>query len=408
MAFLFKKAPIFFTRFFHNSKSFHHSRASKLISLSFLTYLTSQISQKLHSFETEWTFGDEKGTFDQDVVQPSPKTSVMTQLSDESNYKIFSGKANTDLAQEIATHLDVALGRLIYYPSPSGEINLRILDNVRNQHVFVVQSLDPPPNDNITELFLLISSLKRASAKRVTCVIPYFAYMRHTEYSGYSSRKSISIADIARLLESLGCDDIITINLHIPETKGFFRVPVLNLDVTELGANYLSKKKLVDACVVSLDGKRSYVSRATDMKSYLEDKHNIHTGFTCLIKDEVKSDEQKKVYSHIGSEMKGKDCILVDNIIEGGVTLSSSTEYLRSQGANRIFLFVPHGILTHDCLKTIDRIAVDEVITTNTIKEHGKYSDKVRYLSVGKMLAEAISHVKENKTLEEARNRDKN
>ena len=379
---------------------------SRLLKLSFLTFLTSQMPNTLHSFETEWTFGDEKGTFDQDVMtQTTTSASLMTALSEESSYKIFTGNANSDLAQEVATHLDVALGRIINYPSASGEVSFGILDNVRNQHVFIVQSLSPPINDNITELFLLISALKRASAKRVTCVIPYFAYMRHTEY-GFATRKSISIADIAKMLECLGCDDIITINLHIPETKGFFKIPVLNLDVTSLGASYLLKKKLKDACIVSLDGKRSYVARATDMKSYLEESQ-VKTSFTCLIKDEALSDENNKVYSHIGSDMKGKDCVMVDNIIEGGATLKCSTDYLRAQGANRIFLFVPHGILTHDCLKLIDRIGVDEVITTNTIKEHGKYSDKVRYLSVGKMLADAICHVKENKTLEEVRNGDK-
>jgi len=325
----------------------------------------------------------------------------MTTLSDESNYKIFTGTANIDLAQEIATHLDAALGRIIHYPSPSGEVNLRVLDNVRNQHVFVVQSLGPPVNDNITELFLIVSALKRSSAKKVTCVIPYISYMRHNEMN-YARRKMLSIADIARMLEQVGCDDVITINLHIPETKGFFNIPVLNLDVTAMGASYLLRKRLEDCCVVSLDGKKSYVQRAYDMKTYL-DKNGVQSSFACLIKDETKSNEDTKVYSHIGSEMNGKDCILVDNIIEGGETLSSCTDYVRNQGANRIFMFVPHGILTPEALKKIDIVPVDEVVTTNTIKEHGKYSDKVRYLSVGKMLAEAICHVKENKSLEEVR-----
>ena len=130
------------------------------------------------------------------------------------------------------------------------------------------------------------------------------------------------------------------------------------------------------------------------MRSILESK-GVQSSFTCLIKDEILSNDLQKTYSHIGSSMNGKDCILVDNIIEGGVTLASSTDYVRNQGANRIFLFVPHGILTPDCLNLIDRINVDEVITTNSIKEHGVYSDKVRYLSVGKLLAEAIMQVKQ-------------
>ena len=394
----------FFFRF--SSRVFSHfkPRPSKILPLSFLTFLSCHLSRRLHSFETEWTFGDEKGLFDQDVIDPKmDNSSLMTTLSDESTYKVFTGSANLDLAREIATHLDSDLGRVIHHPSASGEVNLRVLDNVRNQHVFVIQSLGPPINDNLTELFLLVSALKRASAKRVTCVIPYLAYMRHTEL-GFSRRKSLSIADIAIMLEKLGCDDIITINLHNPESKGFFKIPVLNLDVTDLGASYLLRKKLEDCCVVSLDGRRSYVERATDMKSYL-DEHGVPSTFTCLIRDEEVSNDEKKVYSHIGSDMNGKDCILVDNIVEGGVTLDCSTEYVRHQGANRIFMFVPHGILTAEALKKIDRVAIDEVITTNTIKEHGKYSDKVRYLSVGKMLAEAICHVKENMGLDEVKSR---
>lgn len=376
----------------------------KFLKISCFTFFSYSFLHNVRSFETEWTFGDEKADYDQELMNDPflPAESFMSTLCEEANYKIFSGNANMELAQEVATHLDVSLGRIVHFPSPSGEIDISVLDNVRNQHVFIIQSLSPPINDNLTELFLLISCLKRASAKRVTCVIPYLSYMRHTE-TGYAKRKSLAIADIAKMLENLGCDDIITMNLHISESKGFFSIPILNLDVTNIGASYLSKKKLENPCVISLEGKKHYVQRAADLKSYLEDK-GLNPSFTCLIKDELKSDETKKVYSHIGDDMEGKDCILVDNIIEGGVTLNCSTEYVRKHGANRIFMFVPHGILTPQCLELIDRIHVDEVITTNSIKEHGVYSDKVRYLSVGKMLAEAICHVKENKSLEEVRN----
>eukprot|EP00828_Plagiopyla_frontata_P045076 TRINITY_DN759_c0_g1_i2.p1 TRINITY_DN759_c0_g1~~TRINITY_DN759_c0_g1_i2.p1 ORF type:complete len:321 (+),score=44.51 TRINITY_DN759_c0_g1_i2:2-964(+) len=281
------------------------------------------------------------------------------------------------LAKEIATHLDVQLGRIETYTSKkNAELKIKILDSLSGGHAYVIQSLCPPINDNLMELCLIISALKRADAASVTAIIPYFAYSRHAGNDSKSVLKIndkqcltnfLSCADVANMIELSGCDKIITVNFHNTEIRGFFKIPLLNIDVSRLCAEYMKNKKLSNLLVISTDCKKMWVQRAFTILGHLQTIGVINRNqvrFGSLIPQKKSPPDN---YMYVGPEIDNSDCLVIDSLVDTGITLTSASQLLYNQGAKRIFFYATHGLLTHDAWKQVQNSKVTELILTDTI-----------------------------------------
>ena len=296
--------------------------------------------------------------------------------------KVFSLSANPELADEIAKSIGIPLASCDVMHFADGEINVQINETVRGHHVFVIQPTSNPVNDHLMELLIMCDALKRASAKTINLVIPYYGYSRQDRKS--RSRQPISAKLVADLLQAAGADRVICMDIHAAQIQGFFNIPVDNFMGLPILCNYLIDKNLQNICVVSPD--HGGASRAREFAKILE--------APIAIIDKRRPEPNKAEVMNIIGEVKGKTCVLVDDMVDTAGTLTIGAEALKKAGATEVYAACTHGVLSGPAIERIQNSCLKEMIITNTIKlDESKKIDKITVLSVGELLGHGILRI---------------
>jgi ribose-phosphate pyrophosphokinase len=303
--------------------------------------------------------------------------------------KIFSGNANQALTKEICQKMGIELGNALVGQFSDGEINVQIVDNVRGMDVFVVQPTTNPVNRNLMELLIMIDALKRASATRITAVLPYYGYSRQDRK--VQPRVPITSKLVADLITTAGANRVLTVDLHAGQIQGFFNIPVDNLFAAPVLLDYIQSKKFADLTVVSPDAggverARAFAKRLNAALAIIDKRRDIPN--------------EAKVM-HIIGDVKGHDCLLLDDMVDTAGTLTEGAAALKADGAGTISAACSHAVLSGPAIKRINDSALDELITTNTIALDNKQQEcrKLKVLSVAQLLADAITRIHEETSL---------
>ena len=298
--------------------------------------------------------------------------------------KILSGTSNPRLSKEISKKLKLKLINTNIKRFADGEIYIEINENIRGNSVFVIQSTSTPANDNLMELLLCIDALRRSSAKNITAVIPYFGYARQDRK--VAPRTSISAKVVSNLITNAGANRIVTVDLHAGQIQGFFDIPVDNLFTTPLFARYIKKKfKTKNLVCVSPDVGGVQRTRGLATK--------IKTGLAII--DKRRPAPGKSQVMNIIGEVKGKNCIIVDDIIDSGGTIVNAVEALKKAGAIDVYIFITHAVLSGDAAKKIQKSKIKKLIITDTIDNSYKVKNnsKIEVISIAPLMAEAINRI---------------
>lgn len=296
--------------------------------------------------------------------------------------KIFSLSANRPLAEEIAESIGVPLSSCEVLRFADGEINVQINETVRGHNVFVIQPTSNPVNDHLMELLIMCDALKRASAKTINLVIPYYGYSRQDRKS--RSRQPISAKLVADLLQTAGADRVIFMDIHAAQIQGFFNIPVDNFLGLPILANYLLDKKIENAVVVSPD--HGGTTRAREMAKVLDT--------TIAIIDKRRPEPNKAEVMNIIGNITGKTCIIIDDMCDTCGTLAAGAQALMNAGAEKVYAMCTHGVLSGPAIERIQNSCIEELIITNTIHlDESKKCDKIKVLSVGTLLGHGILRI---------------
>ncbi|MEZ7862298.1 MAG: ribose-phosphate pyrophosphokinase [Aeromonadaceae bacterium] len=305
--------------------------------------------------------------------------------------KLFTGNATPELAQKIADRLFIKLGNAAVGRFSDGEISVQINENVRGGDIFIIQSTCAPTNDNLMELIVMVDALRRASAGRITAVIPYFGYARQ-DRRVRSSRVPITAKVVADFLSSVGVDRVLTVDLHAEQIQGFFDVPVDNVFGSPVLLEDMLVKKLEDPVVVSPD--IGGVVRARAIAKLLDD-----TDIAIIDKRRPRANVSQVM--HLIGDVKDRDCVIVDDMIDTGGTLCKAAEALKERGAKRVFAYATHAVFSGVAAKNIAESMIDEVIITDSIplSDEMKAIGKVKMLTLAPMLAEAIRRISNEESI---------
>ena len=295
------------------------------------------------------------------------------------NIKIFAGTANHDLSMEISKYLDVPLckGETKYFKD--GEFNIKIDENVRGADVFLIQSTCPPVNENLMELLITVDAFRRASASRITAVIPYYGYGRQDRK--VQSRTPIAAKLVANLITTAGVDRILVIDLHAGQIQGFFDIPVDNLFAAPaILVKYFLTKKIEDVTIVSPDS--GGVERARAIAKRMD--------ATLAIIDKRRPEVNV-------ADVKGRNVVIMDDMIDTGGSIIKAAEALHDKGVKKIFAACTHPVFSADAIERLDKSVIDELVVTNTIPmDKKKKSRKIRVLSIAELLSNAIYSIHNN------------
>ena len=305
--------------------------------------------------------------------------------------KLFAGNATPVLAQRIANRLYMSLGDATVSRFSDGEVFVQINENVRGSDVFVIQSTCAPSNDNLMELVVMIDALRRASAGRITAVIPYFGYARQ-DRRVRSARVPITAKVIADFLSNVGVDRVLTVDLHAEQIQGFFDVPVDNIFGTPVLLEDMLAKNLSSPVVVSPD--IGGVVRARATAKLLDD-----TDIAIIDKRRPRANVSQVM--HLIGEVEDRDCIIVDDMIDTGGTLCKAAEALKNRGAKRVFAYATHAVFSGQAAQNIKDSMIDEVIVTDSIPLSAEMmaTGKVSQLTLSGMLAEAIRRISNEESI---------
>lgn len=303
--------------------------------------------------------------------------------------KVFSGSANPGLAEEIAEHLGLPLGEMETYRFADGEVSVRIVESVRGADVFVIQPMSPPVNEHLVELLVILDALRRASAGRVTAVIPYLGYARQDRKT--KPREPITSKLVANLLTASGADRILAVDLHTGQIWGFFDIPLDHLPSRMLLAAYFREKKLKNVVVVSPD--IGGTGRAREFAAEL--------GAPIAIIDKRRDQpNQVKEITHVIGKVYRRTAILVDDIVDTAGTLVAAAAALIGRGVEDVYACCTHPILSGPAIDRLASSPIRELVVTNTVPVSvSKQIDKVRVVSIAPMLAEAIARIHEDRSV---------
>jgi ribose-phosphate pyrophosphokinase len=304
---------------------------------------------------------------------------------DSSSISVFAGNANPQLAQEITRHLHVPLGRAHVGRFSDGEVNAELMENVRGRDVFIVQPTCPPANDNLMELLMMTDACRRASAKRITAVVPYFGYGRQ-DRRPRATRVAIGAKLVANMITQAGVDRLLTVDLHADQIQGFFDIPVDNVYASPVLLGDAWKQRDEKMIVVSPDV--GGVVRARALAKRLDDAD------LAIIDKRRPRPNESKVMNIIG-EVAGKTCMLVDDMVDTAGTLCHAAQALKDVGAVRVVAYITHAVLSGAAIERIAKSVLDELVVTDTIPltEAGKACRQIRQLSVAGLLAETIRRI---------------
>jgi len=297
---------------------------------------------------------------------------------------VFTGNANPKLAQDVVRHLNIHLGRATVGRFSDGEIMVEILENVRGKDVFVLQSTCLPTNDTLMELLVLVDALKRASAGRITAAIPYFGYARQ-DRRPRSARVPITAKVVANMLTTVGIDRLLTMDLHADQIQGFFDIPVDNIYSMPILLGDLWKSNYQNLVVVSPDV--GGVVRARQMAKRLECD-------LAIIDKRRPKPNVAKVMNIIG-EVKGRTCVIMDDMVDTANTLCEAARALKEQGAESVMAYCTHAVLSGNAVERVENSALDKLVVTDTIplRADAKACNRIYQLSVASLLAETVLRI---------------
>jgi ribose-phosphate pyrophosphokinase len=306
------------------------------------------------------------------------------------NTVLFTGNANPALAQEMASHLGVELGQAHVGRFSDGEVTVEIQQNVRARDVFVVQPTCTPTNENLMELFIMVDALKRASARRITAVIPYYGYAR-MDRRPRSMRVPISAKVVANMLESVGVERVLTMDLHADQIQGFFDIPVDNIYASPVLLSDLKSKAYPNLVVISPDV--GGVVRARALAKQL--------GCDLAIIDKRRPTANVSEVMHVIGEIEGRNCVIMDDMIDTAGTLVKAAEVLKERGAQSVYAYCTHPVFSGPAVDRISASQIDEVVITNTIplSAAAKACPKIRQLSVAFLFAESIRRISDGESV---------
>jgi len=301
--------------------------------------------------------------------------------------KVFSGTANEPLARAICKSIGTELGKITITPFPDGETFVRIEENVRGEDIFIIQPTSPPTNHNLMELFIIIDALRRASAMRITAVMPFYGYARQDRKD--QPRVPITAKLVANLLVAAGANRILAMDLHAQQIQGFFDIPVDHLYAAPVMYEYLKKKKLQDLVVVSPD-----VGGLKMAHAYSQ----VLEGGLAIVAKRRKNALEIESMTVIG-EIRGKNVLMVDDLTETAGTLTTAAKLLKKKGAKKILACVSHAILNEVGIERLRKSDIDELITTDTVLRPAIDGINVVTLSVASLLGEAIKRINSNSSV---------
>jgi ribose-phosphate pyrophosphokinase len=301
----------------------------------------------------------------------------------ENTMKVFTGSSNPAFAQEVADFLKIELGKCVLERFSDGEIHFYIDENVRGEDVFIIQSGNQDANFHMMELFIMMDALKRASAERITAVVPYYCYARQDWKD--KPRVPLSARLIADLMEAAGATRILTMDLHSPQIQGFFSVPVDNLRAGPVLANYLQNLDLEDLTVVSPDaggvGRARVFAKRVSAELAIIDKRRPAPNVAKVL--------------HVIGEVKDRDVVILDDMVDTGGTLVQTVKALKREGAKKVYAACSHAVLSGQAVDKIVNSELEKLIVTNTIplRENAQSSQKFVTLSVAPLFGEAIRRI---------------
>ncbi|MBI4370057.1 MAG: ribose-phosphate pyrophosphokinase [Elusimicrobia bacterium] len=309
-----------------------------------------------------------------------PKRLTRAPADVRDNLLLFSGNANKVLAEEIARYLGLGLGRASVGRFADGEVNIQIEDNVRGKDCFLIQPTCRPVNENIMELVLFMDALRRASAAKITAVVPYFGYARADRKT--APRVPISAKLLANLITAAGATRVITVDLHTGQIQGFFDIPVDHLYATKVFLEYVALKRLTNLVVVSPDvggveRARAFAKRVGTSIAFIDKRRP--------------APNVAHVYNVVGS-VAGKAAIILDDIVDTAGTLGEVGRALKQWGASRVYALVTHGVLSGKAIENLENAPIEELVITNSIPltDRAKQCRKIKVLSIAKLFGEAI------------------
>lgn len=296
--------------------------------------------------------------------------------------KIFSGSSNPELAHEICRYLGIELSEVELKRFKDGEISVKIKENIRAHDIYIIQSTCNPTNDHIMELLLMIDAAFRASASRVTAVVPYFGYARQDRK--VEPRVPISAKVVANIIQTTGADRLLTMDLHADQIQGFFDIPVDNLYASPIAIEYVRGLRIENAVVVSPD------SGGADRARFLA--KNINAGLAII--DKRRPEANISEVMNVIGDVTGKNCILVDDMVDTGGSISKAAQALKEMGANDVYCLFSHAVLSGDAICKLEEAPFKEIIFTNSIPFRKEKSLKnMHILSIAPLFGEAIRRI---------------
>jgi len=336
-------------------------------------------------------------------VEEKDSVNIVLQTDEQptlEDMKIFSGTANLPLATEIADELGVPLGNLSIKTYADGEIGIQVNENVRGKDVYIIQPTCPPGvNDNLMELILLVSTMRRASARKITAVIPYFGYARQDRKM--QSRVPISAADVCRLLEAMGVDRVVAVDLHCGQIQGFFgpRTPCDNLEGSVVALPHFANLGLKSENTIVASPDAGGVHRAKHFRDRLKKRFGIDAGLAMIIKQRLRANAVERM--DLVGNVEGCDVILVDDMIDTAGTLTKAASELTARGAKRVFAYATHGLFNGPAVSRIQKSELEQVVICNTVplSPAAAQCSKIKPLSIAELLGEAIARIHYRKSV---------
>ena len=304
-----------------------------------------------------------------------------------SSYKLVAGTANPEFAQKVASFLGEELAEVQVNRFSDGEINVNITESVRGQDVFIIQPTCAPANDNLMELLIIVDALKRSSAGTINAVIPYFGYARQDRKA--APRVPISAKLVADMLETAGVQRVITIDLHASQIQGFFNIPVDHLVGASLFVKYIQDKKLANPIIASPD-----VGGVARARSYAE-----KLGYDLVIVDKKREKANESEVMNIIGDVKGRDVIILDDMVDTAGTLTKAADVLKARGATSVMACCTHGVLSGPAYDRISKSALDELVITDTIPQKDPH-DKITVLTASEITAKTINRIYTNESIQ--------
>ena len=299
-----------------------------------------------------------------------------------SDYKIFTGNSHIELAKEIADIMGKPLGKATVTKFSDGEISVNIWESVRGIDVYIIQSTCSPVNDNLMELLIMIDAMKRASAGRINAIIPYYGYARQDRKA--KARDPITAKLVADLIMAAGADRVLTMDLHANQIQGYFDIPVDHLLGMPIIAKYFKEKQMEDLVVVSPD--HGSVTRARNLAEFLN--------CPIAIIDKRRPEPNKSEIMNIIGNIDGKNCIIIDDMIDTAGTLCNAANAIKDLGAKAVFAAATHPILSGPAVERLEASAIEELVLLNTVPlAEEKKLEKMTFLSVAPLFAEAMTRV---------------